>query len=221
MTRSVLALLLAAPLTSALAAEPNEEAPPPAPGPRTYQLDASQSALAVLVKYDRGALVAGHDHIVQASTFTGTVVWDPSDPTACAIQIGFPVDALVVDPPGSRDRAGIEGTTPESDKAKIKSNLSGRSQLDAAKFPSIDFKSSSCTPKGDRFDVSGTLTMHGVGAPVTASMKITADEETFAASGSFTADHSAWSFKPFTAVMGALRNDPNLGFTIDVKGATE
>jgi polyisoprenoid-binding protein YceI len=175
--------------------------------------------LAVLVKYDRNALVAGHDHIVQASTFDGTVTWDPADPSACSIQITFPVTALVVDPPGSRERAGLEGSTSEGDKKKIKENIEGKNQLEASKFPKISFAATKCVANGDRFDVTGPLEIHGVGHPVTASMKIDATPDSFAAKGSFKASHGDWSFDPFTALFGSLRNDDTLGFTIDVKGS--
>ncbi|MEZ4319048.1 MAG: YceI family protein [Myxococcota bacterium] len=206
-------------------AHAQDEAPAPteaaAKGATTYTLDAGRSVLAVLVKYDRNALISGHDHIVQASSFKGTVTWDPADPAACAIDISFPVTALVVDPPGSRERAGLEGTTSDGDKKKIKDNFEGKSQLDASSFPQIAFKSTKCTANGDKVQVTGPLTMHGVGHDVTASMKITADGSAFSAKGTFSGTHADWKFDPFTAVFGSLRNDDALAFTVDVKGTAQ
>lgn len=224
MNRFALTLaLLAAPAAFAQdePAPTDEPAAEPAKGPVTYALQPSRSVLAVLVKYDRTSLIAGHDHIVQASTFTGTVVWDPADPSTCDIDISFPVTALVVDPDGSRARAGLEGETSDNDKKKIKQNFEGKSQLDASGFPTISFESTSCVAKGERFEVTGPLSMHGVSHEVKASMKITADGQAFAAKGTFSGTHGDWGFDPFTALLGSLRNDDALAFTVDVKGAAK
>lgn len=184
---------------------------------RTYQLDASSSRLWVLVKYDRSALIAGHDHVVQASTFDGTVTWNPDDPSVCDVRISFPVTALVVDPGDTRTAAGLGGTTSDGDKAKIKENFEGKSQLHASSFPTISFQSTSCEASGAGTKVTGDLTMRGVGARVSAVMTVEAGD-TFHAKGSFTGTHGQWGFSPFTALLGSLKNDDTLGFHIDVRG---
>ena len=217
---STLALAQEAPAEEAPAeAAPAEEgSPAEAPaGPRTYTLDPSQSRLYVLVKYDRNATIPGHDHVVVASTFDGTVTWDPADPSACDIHIEFPVTALTVDPGNARSWVGLEGETSEGDKRKIRDNALGRHQLEADKFPKISYQSTSCSGSGSSYEVKGDLSIHGLTNPVTTKMTIQAGD-TFAAKGSFTTDHARWGMDPFSALLGALRNDPQLAFTVDVKG---
>lgn len=189
-------------------------------GPVTYVLDGKSSFLGVLVRYDRDALVRGHDHVVAPSSFTGKVTWS-DDLSACDVSIRFPVSKLQVDPAGARERFALDGTTSDGDKKSIKKNLSGKHQLDADVFPEIRFQSSGCVAKGDAVAVSGTLTLHGVGAPVTAMMKVDATPEAFTARGSFEASHATWSMDPFTALLGSLRNDEALAFTIDAMGSPE
>jgi polyisoprenoid-binding protein YceI len=211
---STLALAQDAPAVDAPAeAAPAEEAS----GPRTYTLDPSQSKLYVLVKYDRNATIPGHDHVVVASTFDGKVTWDPEDPSACDISIEFPVTALTVDPGNSRTWAGLEGETGEGDKGKIRDNLLGKHQLESERFPKISYQSSSCSGSGSSFEVKGELSMHGISKPVTTKMTISAGDA-FAAKGTFTTDHATWGMDPFSALLGALKNDPQLAFTVDVKG---
>jgi polyisoprenoid-binding protein YceI len=212
-------LLLCGPV--AFAEDVDMDATAEATGPTTYTLDPAKSVLAVLVKYDRNALVGGHDHVIQASSFDGTVTWAPDDMGACKVSVSFPVDALVVDPPGSRDRAGLEGTTGDGDKRKIKNNFMSKSQLDASNYPRVSFESTSCKADEDGAVVTGPLTLRGVGHTVSADMKISADGETFSATGSFSAVHSDWGFDPYTALFGSLRNDESLSFTIDVKGSAK
>lgn len=206
-------------LTVALAQDAPVEPAPVAEAAvaKTYTLDAGKSFLGVLVKYDRSAFMKGHDHVVSPSSFKGSVTWGP-DLAACNVAISFPVTALQVDPAGSRERLKLEGTTSDGNKASIKENLEGKHQLEASKFPEISFQSTKCEQKGDSVAVSGTLELHGVGAPVTAMMKVDSSADVFKARGSFQATHSTWSFDPFTALLGSLKNDPALAFTIDVVG---
>jgi polyisoprenoid-binding protein YceI len=220
MTLSLLALLTSLSFAEDVPdAEPAaEEAPSEAPSTKTYQLDAGKSRLYVLVKYARDATIGGHDHIVSASTFDGTVVWNEADPSVCDIQISFPVSALTVDPGSSRSWEGLEGETGDGDKSKIQANLSGKHQLDAASFPTISFKSTSCSGSGSSVKVTGDLSMHGKSKSVTTTMNVSTTDG-FAAKGSFTADHSSWGMEPFSALLGALRNAPELKFVVDVKGS--
>ena len=79
--------------------------------PVTYALQPDKSWLYVVVYYDRDRFtpIAAHDHVAKATQFTGTVTWDPEDPSACAIAIEFPVTSLVIDPPGAVARsAGLK-----------------------------------------------------------------------------------------------------------------
>ena len=192
--------------------------PAPAAGPTTYELDAGASRLYVLVKYDRNALIAGHDHVVAASDFTGRVTWDPTDPSVCDVKIDFAVTALTVDRGASRSWEGLEGSTSEGDKRTITDNLRSKDQLGADRFPRIAFTSRSCEASGAGFRVSGDLGIHGVTAPVKATMQIQADGARFSARGSFTASHGTWGMDPFSAMFGSLKNADDLKFVIDVKG---
>lgn len=220
MTLSLLALASTIALAQDAPAEeaPTEEAPAEeAAGPTTYTLDPAQSRIYVLVKYDRGAAIAGHDHVVVAETFDGTVTWDPSDPSACDVSISFPVTALTVDPGNARSWAGLEGETGEGDKSKIRDNFLGKHQLESDKFPKISYKSSSCSGSGSSYEVKGDLTIHGVTKSVTSKMTIDAGD-TFSASGTFKTGHDTWGMEPYSALLGALKNAPELTFTVNVKG---
>ena len=154
-----------------------------------------------------------------ARNFTGTVTWDPDDPAACRISVTVPARSLVVDPPGSRAAANLEGETPEKDKEKILENALGKSQLNAASHPDLTFRSTGCAARGDKVDVSGVLTVAGRGKKVRLPMSIAAEPSSFSARGSLTAAHADFGMKPFTAALGALRNEETLRFTLSFSGA--
>lgn len=219
------ALLLSA--GTALAADPAEapadDAPAEEEGPVTYTLDPAQSHLYVIVYNDTSSLMSrlGHDHAIRASTFTGTVVWDTEDPSACAVDIHFPVTALVPDPPGMRQRAGLdpEGAVNESSLKKIQNNFLSAGQLDSSSFPTISYKATSCDGVQGTVNVTGALTIRGASKTLTTPMTIELGEDTFSASGSFKAMHTDFGFKPFSNLGGALRNQDQLKFVIEVKGS--
>ena len=189
--------------------------------PTTYALAPDQGRLYVVVRYDREGLLArlGHDHVVVAQQYTGSVTWDPEDPAACSVRIDLPVSGLAVDPGDARGWVGLTGTTPESDKSAITRNFRGVDQLDAERFPAITYRSTRCQRgAGDLVAVTGELTIHGVARDVTVPMRIAGDGASLAASGGFALTHTDFGMAPFRALGGGLRNDERLEFVVDVRG---
>lgn len=227
-TLRMLAVLGAAVATPALAEDPPADssagAPAEAPAaPVRYRLDPAKSWLYVVVYNDTTAMASrmGHDHGIRASTFEGAVTWHMDDASACDVQISFPVTALIPDPAGMRERAGLaaEGAVGEGGLKTIKDNLLSKHQLDSTSFPTISYKSKSCDGTTGKVKVTGDLTIHGVTQPVTLTMNVSADGSTFKASGSTTLLHSSFGFKPFSNLAGALRNKDELKLVVDVVGA--
>ncbi len=201
-------------------AAPAPSAPAPA-GLRTYALSASQSDLYVVIRNDTSATLArmGHDHVIYATGWSGTVTWPADGVAGCKVNIKVPVMKLVVDPPGLRAKAGLdENTITDDDKSKLSKNMWGSAQLDADAFGSITYTSTACTPKGDAVEIAGTLTVRGTAAPVTLTMKVDANEAAFVASGTFETSHTALGFKPFAATAFGPRNQDRLTFAIRTKG---
>jgi len=191
--------------------------------PTTYTLDADKSWLYVVVWNDTSAMASGmgHDHGVKATEFTGTVTWDPDDPSACKVSMDVPVSGLRPDPSGMRARAGLDpdGAVRSNSLETIRNNFMGKRQLDAATFGSISYRSTSCTGSQGRYDVVGSLSIHGVSQSVSTKMTIEANGSTFKASGTFESTHTAFGFKPFSNLGGALRNLDRLNFVVDVVGS--
>jgi polyisoprenoid-binding protein YceI len=90
---------------------------------------------------------------------TGTLTLDPKKPATAALDVSIPV-------------ASVSTTN-----AKLDGELKSADWFDAAKFPTISFKSTKVAPTGPTTAlVTGDLTFHGVTKPVTL-------EATFKASG--------------------------------------
>jgi polyisoprenoid-binding protein YceI len=82
--------------------------------------------------------------------FEGTIQADPAKPEASSVVFTIKT-------------ASIDTSQPDRDK-----HLRSADFFDAEKFPEITFKSTKFTPAGkDKYDVTGTLTMHGVSKEIT------------------------------------------------------
>ena len=217
-----------APTPAPVAAEPVAPEPVvpepdvPRATPVTYTLDPKQGWLYVVVRIDPGGVGAklGHDHAIVSRDFTGTVTWDPSDLSACAVDLSLPVASLQVDPKGARERAKLDpgGAVSDKDKVTIRENLSKASQLDAAKHPTIRYTATRCTAKADAVEVTGQLTIRGVSQEVRSTLSIQADAGSFRATGGFRTTHTAFGFEPYSTLLGQLRNQDRLDFVLDLRG---
>lgn len=208
---------------TAVAAAPAVEAPAASSHhPTTYVLDPSQGSLTVQVYKDPDTVAAGmsHDHIVAATGWSGTVTWDPDDPGACKVHIDVPVKGLTADTDGLRKRAGLEPMLSDSQRDTVRKNMLAKDQLAGDQFPTISFRSQSCTAgSGGVTTVTGLMTVRGASKTIAAKMTIVASDATFTAKGRFSARHSAFGFDPYSAMMGGLKNRDAMDFAIDVKGS--
>lgn len=124
-----MSLLLAAILISAAAAQA-----------QTWQIDANHSAAQFAVRHLAISTVRG-----RFDKMSGTVVYDPADPTKTTI------DAV------------IDATTINTHIERRDNDLRGEKYFDVAKYPTLTFKSKRVEPAGSgRLKVTGDLTMHGV-----------------------------------------------------------
>ncbi|MFU8802170.1 MAG: YceI family protein [Bradymonadaceae bacterium] len=185
----------------------------------TYRLNDSNSLLYVLIDNDSGKLLSkmGHDHVVHATNWTGTLDYEPDDPSRTSVRIELPVAGLRADEEEIRKRVGYKGGIPEGDRQKTQENMLKKDQLFAKRFPTITFTSTACD-RGDEgtLQVRGRLTVRGKTRPVDLSMTLEQEEGGLRARGRFVATHADFGFKPFSAPFGALKNKEEITFVIDV-----
>jgi polyisoprenoid-binding protein YceI len=88
--------------------------------------------------------------------YDGTIVVDAAKPEASSVEFTIKVASVNTNNEG-RDKDLREG----------------EGFFEAAKFPTITFKSTKVVPKGkDAFDVTGTFTLHGVSKTITLPIKV-------------------------------------------------
>ena len=211
-----------APAADAATSEQNATGPTaPAAATTAYSISPAQSDLYVVIRNDTSASLQrlGHDHVIYASQFTGNVIWPNAEGAGCNVQFSVPVASLVVDPPGLREKAALDDNTiDQGDKEKLKKNMWGKSQLNAKNYAHITFEGTTCSGRSGKVQVSGTLTVAGNQAPITVTMDVAANSETFSAKGWFESSHTALGFKPFAATLLGPRNQDGLSFVVYAKG---
>ena len=199
MSPAALTLLLLGPLAAA-----DDPAPAPKATGLYFSVDSARTVV-YAVSHTRGLIEAlSERHVVRATHVTGTMGWDPADPTGCAIDVQVAVDSLRVDDPDDRRMAGLEGVLEDGDRSDVRAALLGEGLLDAAAHPQITFTSSACAITGATATVQGILTINGQTDEVLVPVLLDAQPSQVQAIGSLPILQSRFGIEPFSALLGAI-----------------
>jgi polyisoprenoid-binding protein YceI len=173
----------------------------------TFRVDPSRSSLVVQIFRDGLAAKLGHDHVVEATTFSGSVAYDPSAPALSSVAAQIHTATLKVDDAETRRKFGLEGQPTAADVAEIEKSMKAEGQLDASRFPVITFTSTTITAEApDRYLVTGQLTIRGVTRDVRFPASAVMEGNIFRATATLTFMQSAFGYKPYSALLGAIKN---------------
>ena len=166
----------------------------------TYKLGPDNASLHVETGRSGAAAKAGHDLIIDVSSWEATL--EVGDSSSLA---------LSADPSSLRVREGKGGMQPlkDDDKDDIHTTI----DKDVLKKKAINFQSSSVEQAGEGLKVSGDLEMGGKTKPV--DFVVTGDGSSV--SGSATVKQSDWGIKPYSALFGALKVNDEV--TVEVEGS--
>lgn len=159
-----------------------------------------------------------HDHAIQAVGWSGKGTWDSEDYSTCNISIAVPVNNLQVDNPEIRKMAGIEGTISESMRMDVKKHMLSDIQLDAEKYPMINFQSTSCEGSGSAMTLKGNFTMHGTTKAISVPITVSSDNG-LTLKGSFPVNATDYGIEPYSAMFGAVGNKDGMKITFALVAA--
>jgi polyisoprenoid-binding protein YceI len=114
---------------------------------QTYTIDTAHSSAQFSVRHLMVSNVKG-----EFNKMTGSITWDKSKPGAISID------------------ATIDVNTISTREPKRDEHLRSADFFDAAKYPSITFKSARAWESGGKWMVAGNLTLRGVTKPVTLTL---------------------------------------------------
>ena len=175
-------------------------AAPLAAAPRTYVVDPAQSSVRIHVGKSGAFSFAGHTHEVAAPALSGEVTADPADLAASRVALTFQAGALKVQPEGE----------PAGDAPKVEEAMRGPKVLDAARFPTISFKSQRVSGReagGGTYDLelAGEIALHGVTRPITFPVHVEVSGDTLTASGKAVLRHDQFGMQPVSAAGGSVK----------------
>ena len=183
----------------------------------SFKVDPAQSSLVLQLFKDGVAARLGHDHVVHASVFSGTVAYDPDHPDASSIQVAVEVGSLIADDPGTRRKFGLAGEPSASDRAEIDKAMKGDGQLAAARFPSMTFTSTAIATQPDgRFLVTGRLTIRAVTNELTFPAQMSVEGTQLRGRAQLKFKQSSFGYPPYSALLGAIKNKDEVILHIDL-----
>jgi polyisoprenoid-binding protein YceI len=166
----------------------------------TYKLGPDNASLHVETGRSGAAAKAGHDLIIDVSSWEATLaVGDSSSLT------------LSADPTSLHVREGKGGmqALKDDDKSDIRKTI----DKDVLKKKPITFQSTSVEESGGGLTVSGNLEIGGKSKPVSFSLSGDGDKLT----GSADIKQTDWSIKPYSALFGALKVNDEVKVVVEAK----
>ncbi len=194
---------LAAWLVLLLSVATADHAARPATNPTTYAIVPSSR---FEVRTGKAGLLGafGHEHVIRAREFDGTIVYDPARLHASRVELGVAVASLFVVPRGA-DR---------KDAQDVERSMF-TDVLHPARYPRIRFASRIVGPAEDGVRVLGDLTIEGRTRPVALDVRLDTRGDTLRARGSFRVRQSDFGIEPYRAAGGTIRVADEITFDFE------
>lgn len=171
-----------------------------------YSVDYGASSLAAVAGKSGMLSFAGHDHAVLATKWSATLDLHPSDLAHSMLAITIPVNALVVDSPEARQKAGLGAGPKPDDMRTIQQTMLGPEVLDAARFSEIRVTSTGIALEGaGRLRFSGDVALHGKAQHISVPVRYTTSAQRMTFDGEFTIRQSDFGIKPITVAGGTIK----------------
>ncbi|MDH3444621.1 MAG: YceI family protein [Deltaproteobacteria bacterium] len=182
-----------------------------------YIIDPARSELVVqLFKAGFGAAFA-HDHVVRATKYSGQIELHPTAPTDARIAVEVDTTALVADEPETRRKYNLPPGLSEENRREIQETLESEGQLDVRRYPAIRFRSTGITREGKgQYTVTGDLVLRGVTRAVSFSLQAELKEEVLRGKGSGRFLQSGFGYQPYSAFLGAVKNQDEVLLHLDI-----
>lgn len=234
-------LLLALVMSTAAAGLSAQDATEPVTatpsGPARVEIDPAESVFAIVTHKGGIASGAAHNHLVTAVGYQAQLSFDPSSASATSFAFTAAVEDLEVDRWDLEQRwyprleeLGVLSEpfseVGEKDRSKIRDSMLGKSQLHAAEHPSLSAKLASVeerttTHGGVEFPYAVKLVLEIRGQSVAKTVSARFEESdggvSIEAVGTFL--FSEFGIKPYSALLGAVKNQDEVHVYVSLKGA--
>ncbi|MBI4830783.1 MAG: YceI family protein [Candidatus Lindowbacteria bacterium] len=182
-----------------------------------YAIDPEKSELVVRLFRGGFAAALGHNHVIRAADFSGKASFDPEHLSTASISVEAKADSLQADEPALREKYQLAEVVRDKDRRKIQATMESAEQMDVKKFPTIKFETTKVEKESEgKYTVSGDLTMHGVTQPVSFVATLSSESGHLRGRASFRFKQSDFGIRPYSALLGAVRNEDESVFYLDI-----
>lgn len=178
----------------------------------THMIDPGQSKLQIAVGKSGLLGAFGHDHLIEATSVSGTVQFDPHNAAHDAVSFAVTTTSLRVLDPGES----------ASDRDRVQLTMLGPTVLDATHFPEITFASTAVGPAtsagggADVRELSGVLRLHGVERPLRMPIHVRAEGAVLHVRGDVTVRQTDFGITPVTAGGGTVRTKDEVKISFEI-----
>lgn len=148
----------------------------------------------------------GHDLVLEARRWSGTVEVNAENPSASGVQVTIDARSFEV----VQATGGVKALS-DKDSADIAKNIDDK-VLQTAKHPEITFRSTQVSPTS----IQGDLTLLGKTQPVTLALTVQEGAGDTTLTGSATVTQTKFGIKPFSAMMGALKVKDDVDMQVEI-----
>jgi hypothetical protein len=167
----------------------------------------SEESLLQILVYRGGAMARlGHNHVIASHLLTGSV-YLTDDATQTRFDVTFPVNDLIVDEPGLREKAGADFPpgVPQTARDGTRINMLSAALLDSANYPVIRLRATEVIAVGEGYEIAVEITLKDTQIYARVPVQVTRNADSILASGEFPLRQSDLGLKPFSIAMGALQ----------------
>ncbi len=128
----------------------------------------------------------------------------------------FPGAAEGANESDMRSHVGYGDTISSGDRSEITDNMLSSDQLDASRYTTMSFATTSCTDTGSQLEARGDLSIRGRTKTLRLDVPYTVTGDVLEASGTFQTTHSDFGMDTFSAYWGLVANDEALDFSFEL-----
>jgi polyisoprenoid-binding protein YceI len=163
-----------------------------------YKIDPGRSTFEIYVF--RGGLFKslGHDHLVAARNFSGTIHFDPAKLEDSSVSLSIESNSLAV----------LDPEVPEKERNEVQATMEGPRVLDVQKFPRVLFNSTrvgSAIRKVNEIRLTGRLNLHGSEKEIAFPVSIVLEKNLLRATGTVSIPQSDFGIVPIKLAGGTVR----------------
>lgn len=187
-------------------------------GGRVLRLQPEASQIRIHVFRAGRSANLGHNHVLSAPQFEGSVYWPEQGLAGARFELVFRLDQLVFDVPSHRASLGPAFAAVLSDAAiaATREHMLGPDNMQADRFPLVRIRSLEISGEAPKFSALVAIELHGQTRELRLPLNVTGLAQRVSASGSFVLRQSDFGVRPYSVLGGllAVQDDVMLEFSL-------